>query len=61
MTEEQSLAAGVIMNAFFILGLFTFAVVLGIVSEEIKSQLKAVRLCQHTYTQKCRCEHSLYT
>ncbi|GAB4818940.1 hypothetical protein N2152v2_005986 [Parachlorella kessleri] len=44
VTEEKSLAAGVLMNAFFLAGVFSFAVLIGIVSEEIKLQLKGVRI-----------------
>lgn len=41
VTEETSWLAGLIMNIVFLLGLFTFAVVLGIISEEIKTQVSA--------------------
>lgn len=43
MTEETTLPAALLMNLIFLCGLFTFAVVLGFVSEEIKSQLRAVK------------------
>lgn len=48
MTEETSWLAGLIMNIVFLLGLFTFAVVLGIISEEIKTQVP------HTSVQGCK-------
>lgn len=43
VTEETSLPAAMLINAAFLTGVFTFAVVIGIVSEEIKSKLSAVR------------------
>ena len=43
VTEETTLPAALLMNLIFLCGLFTFAVVLGFVSEEIKSQLRAVK------------------
>jgi len=43
VTEETSWLAGLIMNIVFLLGLFTFAVVLGIISEEIKTQVRDVK------------------
>lgn len=43
MTEETTLPAALLMNLIFLCGLFTFAVVLGFVSEEIKSQLRSVK------------------
>ncbi|KAI3438204.1 hypothetical protein D9Q98_000641 [Chlorella vulgaris] len=43
VTEETSLAAALLINAAFITGMFTFAVLIGLVSEEIKSRLSAVR------------------
>ncbi|GAB4822281.1 hypothetical protein N2152v2_009327 [Parachlorella kessleri] len=43
VTEEKSLAAFLLMNFFFLVGLFSFAVLIGIVSEEIKTQVKDVR------------------
>ena len=43
VTEETTLAAALLMNLIFLCGLFTFAVVLGFVSEEIKSQLRSVK------------------
>lgn len=39
VTEETSWLAALVMNVVFLLGLFTFAVVLGIISEEIKTQV----------------------
>ena len=59
MTEETTLPAALLMNLIFLCGLFTFAVVLGFVSEEIKSQLRSVKAgnyagtsCYHTSTSK---------
>ena len=46
VTEETSWLAGLIMNIVFLLGLFTFAVVLGIISEEIKTQVPSVQGCK---------------
>lgn len=43
VTEETTLPAALLMNLIFLCGLFTFAVVLGFVSEEIKSQLRSVK------------------
>lgn len=44
VTEETSWLAALVMNIVFLLGLFTFAVVLGIISEEIKTQVRDVKL-----------------
>ncbi|KAL3142871.1 hypothetical protein ABBQ38_003160 [Trebouxia sp. C0009 RCD-2024] len=43
VTEETTLPAALLMNLIFLCGLFTFAVVLGFVSEEIKTQLRSVK------------------
>lgn len=44
VTEETSLPAAALMNVMFLAGLFSFAVLIGIVSEEIKNSLKNVRI-----------------
>ena len=40
---ERSIVAGLILNTIFVVSIFTFAVVLGIVGEEVKKQLSSVR------------------
>lgn len=62
MTEETTLPAALLMNLIFLCGLFTFAVVLGFVSEEIKSQLRSVKAGNyagtsfyHTLTSEALC------
>ena len=48
MTSEPSLAAGVVVHAVYVLGMLTFAVVLGIVTDDIGSAFDAMRRGTHT-------------
>lgn len=41
LLQESNLIAGLLLNAMFLLGTFTFAVVLGVVSDDISSEVKA--------------------
>ena len=40
LLQESNLIAGVLLNGMFLLGTFTFAVVLGVVSDDISSEVK---------------------
>ena len=40
LLQESNLIAGFLLNAMFLLGTFTFAVVLGVVSDDISSEVK---------------------
>ena len=40
LLQESNLIAGLLLNAMFLLGTFTFAVVLGVVSDDISSEVK---------------------
>jgi hypothetical protein len=59
VTEETTLPAALLMNLIFLCGLFTFAVVLGFVSEEIKSQLRSVKAGNYAgklFWSSCMCQ-----
>jgi len=59
VTEESTLPAALLMNLIFLCGLFTFAVVLGFVSEEIKSQLRSVKAGNYAgklFWSSCLCQ-----
>ncbi len=59
VTEETTLPAALLMNLIFLCGLFTFAVVLGFVSEEIKSQLRSVKAGNYAgklFWSSCLCQ-----
>ncbi|KAL3158654.1 hypothetical protein ABBQ32_011397 [Trebouxia sp. C0010 RCD-2024] len=43
LLQESNLVAGLLLNGMFLLGTFTFAVVLGVVSDDISSEVKAIR------------------
>ena len=61
VTEETTLPAALLMNLIFLCGLFTFAVVLGFVSEEIKSQLRSVKAGNYAgklFWSSCMCQVS---
>lgn len=40
LLTESNMIAGILLNAMFLLGTFTFAVVLGVVSDDISSEVK---------------------
>ena len=40
LLQESNLIAGLLLNGMFLLGTFTFAVVLGVVSDDISSEVK---------------------
>lgn len=40
LLTESNMFAGILLNAMFLLGTFTFAVVLGVVSDDISSEVK---------------------
>ena len=40
LLQESNLIAGLLLNAMFLLGTFTFAVILGVVSDDISSEVK---------------------
>ena len=68
VTEETTLPAALLMNLIFLCGLFTFAVVLGFVSEEIKSQLRSVKagnyagmLLRNNVLTPCVCLTNVYS
>ena len=42
LLQESNLVAGVLLNGMFLLGTFTFAVVLGVVSDDISSEVKVL-------------------
>eukprot|EP00878_Enallax_costatus_P031821 GHUV01034872.1.p1 GENE.GHUV01034872.1~~GHUV01034872.1.p1 ORF type:complete len:787 (+),score=252.04 GHUV01034872.1:587-2947(+) len=44
VSNEPTLAASVVMNTLFIFGLFVFAVLIGMISDEIKQQIHAMRV-----------------
>lgn len=43
LLSENNALAGVLLNAIFLLGTFSFAVILGVVSDDISSEVKAIR------------------
>ncbi|DBB14997.1 hypothetical protein WJX82_007629 [Trebouxia sp. C0006] len=43
LLNESNLIAGILLNTMFLLGTFTFAVVLGVVSDDISSEVKSIR------------------
>lgn len=42
LLNESNLVAGILLNTMFLLGTFTFAVVLGVVSDDISSEVKVL-------------------
>ena len=42
LLTESNMIAGILLNAMFLLGTFTFAVVLGVVSDDISSEVKVL-------------------
>ena len=52
LLNESNLIAGILLNTMFLLGTFTFAVVLGVVSDDISSEVKV--LDYHA-----RCSHAI--
>ena len=42
LLNESNLIAGILLNSMFLLGTFTFAVVLGVVSDDISSEVKVI-------------------
>lgn len=42
LLNESNLIAGILLNTMFLLGTFTFAVVLGVVSDDISSEVKVL-------------------
>lgn len=45
VSNETTLAASLVMNTLFIFGMFVFAVLIGMISDEIKQQVIAGRGC----------------
>ena len=56
LLNESNLIAGILLNTMFLLGTFTFAVVLGVVSDDISSEVKVL---DHHASQICAtcCSH----
>jgi len=52
LLQESNLIAGILLNGMFLMGTFTFAVVLGIVSDDISSEVKVIRQPHMLYNRK---------
>ena len=46
LLQESNLVAGILLNGMFLLGTFTFAVVLGVVSDDISNEVKVSQTWQ---------------
>ena len=53
LLSESNLVAGVLLNVMFLLGTFTFAVVLGVVSDDISSEVKVSTALQQSCSAAC--------